>query len=126
MSTSFFQEGLALAIDELCFHRPWIEKKFADDICKEYRADIEVIHSLEKCINFDGMNTFQDAVIVPFAGSFVKFLIQEFGMDAFRKIYIRTQEIMQTWKNIAEIERVCGISEKELLARWHKKIFTVL
>lgn len=125
MSTSFFQEGLALAVDEFCFKRQWVRGKFLDELCREYAADLAAIHSLEQCVNFDGMNTFQDTVIMPFAGSFVKFLIQEFGMDTFKNIYTHTQEILSPWENIAEVEKICGMSEKELLRRWREKIFIV-
>lgn len=123
VSTSFFQEGLAIAVDELRFQRPWREKRFADELCREQSKEIEEIQSLEQCIHFSGMHTFPDEVIMPFAGSFVKFLIQTFGIDLFRNIYISIRETDHSWENISEIENICGMSEKELLRQWRESVF---
>ncbi|GEM_PF-1918635 len=123
ISTSFFQEGLAIAVDELHFQKPWREGKFVDELCREHTKEIDEIKSLAQCINFTDMNTFPDEVIMSFAGSFVKFLIQTFGMDTFREIYIRMREVDYPWENISEIENVCEISEKELLRQWRETIF---
>ena len=123
VSTSFFQEGLAIAVDELRFQRPWRDGKFADELCREYQEKIDEIQSLAQCVNFSDMNTFPDAMIMPFAGSFVKFLIQTFGMNVFRRIYTSVKETDQPRQNISEIEHACGMDEKELLRGWREVIF---
>lgn len=123
VSTSFFQEGLAIAVDELQFRRSWRDGKFADELCREYEREIREIESLEQCINFSDMNMFPDEVIMPFAGSFVKFLIQTFGMEVFRGLYVSVRETDSPWENVSEIERICGISEKELLLQWRESFF---
>lgn len=122
VATSFFQEGLAIAVDELVFHRPWREGKFADDLCREHETDLATLESLEQCVNFSDMGNFSDDIMMPLAGSLVKYMIQACGMDAFRKMYTRVREIDTPWENVSEIERAYGIKNQELLAHWRESI----
>lgn len=123
VSTSFMQEGLAIAVDDIVFNRELMEdnqKKFIDDWCRE---QIDKIPSLIECINFDGFCSFENKVVVPFAASFSKFLLINYGIDKYKTMYIRLKETQSAQENIKIIEKIYQRSINRLIKKWRQSLF---
>lgn len=119
VSTSFMQEGLAIAVDDIVFKRKLLEEresKFIDKWCRE-QID-KMPKSLEKIINLDGFGSVENKVVVPFAASLSKYLLQEFGVDRYKSMYIQLKETISPEENVKVIEGVYGLTEKEILDKW--------
>lgn len=88
VSTSFMQEGLAIAVDDIVFNRKLLEDgelKFIDEWCRE---QINKMPALSQCVNMDGFESFENKIVVPFAASLSKYLLQTFGLDKYKRVYI--------------------------------------
>jgi hypothetical protein len=126
VSTSFLQEGLALAVDELVFARKWTAEgnsRSIDEWCQMYYAYVEQITSLSQCMNFDQFNRLDARIAMPLAGSFVKFLIQTHGLEKFRALYTHTRETQLPTESVAVLEVFYGVKEDELLRQWKESLF---
>ncbi|MFH1561187.1 MAG: hypothetical protein ABID04_01245 [Patescibacteria group bacterium] len=122
LSTSFLQEGLAIAVDEIIFNRKLLEggeRKFSDEWCKENNNKIP---ALRECINFDGFNSFENKVVVPFTASLVKFLLTNYGLRMFKKAYVETKEIYSSLTNVKIVESIYAKNEDELLRDWRNSL----
>lgn len=118
VSTSFMQEGLAIAVDEIVFNRKLLENgklKFPDDWCKRY---IKKIPEVTKCINFEGFCSFDNEIIVPFSASLTKYLIQKYGIDKYKNAYISLKETNSADKNVRLLEKIYGVNIKEIRDKW--------
>lgn len=118
VSTSFMQEGLAVAVDDILFQRTLMEEgehKFIDDWC---RQQIEKIPTLTQCIAMHGFSSFENKVVIPFTASLSKFLLNTYGVDKYKEMYIALQETLPPEKNVKLIENIYNLSEKELLKKW--------
>lgn len=118
LSTSFIQEGLAIAVDEIVFSRKLLQegvKKYPDEWSKE---NITKIPKLHKCINFDGFSSFENKVTIPFAASFVKLLLTSYGLEKFKKMYIETKETNPPQTNVQVLEKIYSLNEDNLLKAW--------
>jgi hypothetical protein len=118
VSTSFFQEGLAIAVDEIVFKRKLLEKgkrKYSGEWCKKY---INKIPKLIECINFEGFNSFDNEVVVPFSASLSKYLIISSGLGKYKKMYTSIRETFPSDKNINLIEEIYALRIKELQDNW--------
>lgn len=123
VSTSFMQEGLAIAVDDIVFGRELLEEgelKFIDDWCREQKEQMP--KSLVGIINLDGFGSLPNKVVVPFSTSFSKYLLQMFGMDKYKEMYIALRETNTPEENIKSIERVYQQKENELLKGWVRSI----
>lgn len=123
VSTSFMQEGLAIAVDDIVFGRELLEEgelKFIDDWCREQKEQMP--KSLVGIINLDGFGSLPNKVVVPFSASFSKYLLQMFGMDKYKEMYIALRETNTPEENIKSIERVYQQKENELLKGWVRSI----
>lgn len=119
VSTSFMQEGLAIAIDDIVFGKGLLEEgevKPIDDWCREQTADMPT--SLVSVINMAGFSSMQNKVVVPFSASFSKFLLQVYGVERYKQMYTQLKETNTPEENVGILEHVYGLSEKELLASW--------
>lgn len=122
LSTSFMQEGLAIAVDDIVFGRKLMEEdeeKFIDDWCREYKGKFP---KLAECINMDGFCAFENKLIVPFTASLSKFLLRTFGIEKFRQVYISLNELVPPADNVKVMENVFGLKEKELINKWGESI----
>jgi len=122
VSTSFMQEGLAIAVDDIVFERKLMEEgelKYIDDWCKE---QLDKMPSLTQAINLDGFGKFENKVVIPFAASVCKFLLKQYGLEKFKNIYVSLKETQPAGENIAIIEKIYAMSEQELLDKWKQLI----
>lgn len=122
VSTSFLQEGLAIATDDILFNRPWFYKDehgSLRELTKKFYSEIKGIQVLEQVINFDGFNSHGDAAVL-FAASFVKFLIERYGLEIFKRVYMQTKETIDSKKNVRIIEKIYRKSQSDLLKEWRE------
>ena len=87
VSTSFMQEGLAIAVDDIVFKRKLLEEgeyKFIDDWCRE---QVDSMPTIKGVINFEGFCSFENKLVVPFSASLSKYLLQKFGLAQYKKMY---------------------------------------
>lgn len=118
VSTSFMQEGLAIAIDDIVFRRKLMEDgelKYIDDWCRE---QIDQMPSLKKVINLEGFGSLPNKIVVPFAASISKFLLRKLGVDKYKQMYTRLKETSSLEENVRIIEDYCRLDEQELLEKW--------
>lgn len=123
VSTSFMQEGLAIAIDDIVFSRKLNEEgaeKDIDEWCKEQIGSTP--ESLLVAINMAGFSSLPNKVIVPFTASFSKYLLLTYGVDKYKSMYVKTSELLSTKENVAIIEDTFGKPEKELLGNWKTSV----
>ncbi|OQX51552.1 hypothetical protein B5M47_00395 [candidate division CPR3 bacterium 4484_211] len=124
LSTSFMQEGLAIAVDEIVFKRKLLEgkkEKFVDEWCRKNESRLSSI-SLKDVISFDGFCSIENSIVVPFAGSFSKYLLLNFGVKKFKRMYVALKETLSPQENIAILERVYQKKESQLLREWYEYI----
>jgi len=123
VSTSFMQEGLAIAVDDIVFERKLMEvgeHKYIEDWCRD-QIDL-MPKCLETVINLDGFGSIENKVVVPFAASFSKFLLNQFGLDLYKQMYISLYETASPKKNTDSIKQIYEMSEKTLLQSWKQNI----
>jgi len=122
VSTSFMQEGLAIAVDDIIFKRKLLEEreyKFIDDWCRE---QIDNMPTIKEVINLNGFGSFDNKLVVPFSASLSKYLLQKYGLSEYKKMYTSIKETNSAIKNVEILERLFGINKKELLADWRSSI----
>lgn len=118
VSTSFMQEGLAIAVDDIVFGRKLPEEgeeKFIDDWC---RQQLDKIPTLSECVNATGFYSFENKIVVPFAASFSKFLLKKYGVKKYKEMYIKLKETFLPKENMQIVEGICQFKEEELLNKW--------
>ena len=123
ISTSFMQEGLAIAVDDLVFTRPLLEngvEKRINDWCRKQLAKLPI--PLEQVINLDGFGSFDNNLVMPFAGSLSKYLLETFSLAKYKSMYCQLSENISPDKNLSAIEEVYGLSEEAILSGWKKTI----
>ena len=126
VSTSFFQEGLAVAVDELVFRRPWRMEdidRFADDWCRYYKKDLDSITSISQFLQFKEFDALDQKIAMPLAASFVKFLIVRYGMEKFRRLYTHVRETQLLRESLTIVEAVYDKKETDVLQEWKVSIF---
>lgn len=125
VSTSFMQEGLAIAVDEILFIRMLNEngrENYVDMFCREVKEKLPT--SLRDVINFAGFGSISNEIVVPFSASFSKYLLGEYGLEKYKKMYIGIKEIMPPEENVACIETIYGKNEHDLLGEWRTKVLS--
>lgn len=123
VSTSFMQEGLAIAVDDIIFKRKLAEggeSKFIDDWCLEQLDKIPI--TLKKVINLEGFGAAENKVVVPFTGSLSKYLLQSFGVGQYKKMYVGLKETVSPRNNLKIIEEIYRLPEIKILEQWRKQI----
>lgn len=123
VSTSFMQEGLAIAVDDLVFGRKLLEEgelKFIDDWCRDKKEQMP--KSLLGVINFAGFNSLPNKVVVPFDASFSKYLLQTFGVDKYKEMYTTLRETNIPERNVKSIEKTYQRQERELFDGWVRSL----
>lgn len=122
VSTSFMQEGLAIAVDDIVFGRKLPEEgeeKFIDDWC---RQQLDQMPTLSECINLEGFDSFDNKIVVPLAASFSKYCLKKFGVKKYKKIYVKLKETVSARENIQIIEDIFKLKEEDLLQQWRKSL----
>ena len=123
VSTSFMQEGLAIAVDDIVFKRKLQEEgepKFIDDWC---RGQIDKLPtSLTQVINLEGFDSVENKVVVPFAASLSKYLLLTFGIEKYKKMYVGLRVSATPEENVGAIETVYGLSEEQILNQWRESL----
>jgi len=123
VSTSFMQEGLAIAVDDIVFQRKLLEEgesKFIDDWCLKQLAKMP--STLKQVINLDGFNSMENKIVVPFAASVSKYLLQNSGVGQYKEMYIRLMETASPLENIRILEEIYQLSERQIINQWQKSI----
>lgn len=119
VSTSFMQEGLAIAVDDIVFKRKLFEEgelKYVNDWCVEQIGNMP--KNLVEVINLSGFGSLPNKIVVPFAASLAKFLLLKFGLDNYKNMYISLNENMTPKENVKKIEHIYKRPENELLNNW--------
>ena len=122
VSTSFMQEGLAIAVDDIVFHRRLLENgelKFIDEWCQ---TQLDQIPTLDKCVNMAGFNSLENKVVVPFSASLSKYLLRQFGLPRYKNMYIQIKETFTPQQNVAVIENVYQKDQLTLLTEWEERL----
>lgn len=123
LSTSFIQEGLAIAVDDIVFGRKLLEegeKKYIDDWCRKQMNKMPVnIHSV---IDINGFDSLPNKIVVPFSASLSKFLLNKFGLNKYKKMYVKIKETLPPEENVRMIENEYRQSEEKLVNNWRKSI----
>lgn len=122
VSTSFMQEGLAIAVDDIVFKRKLKENeefKFIDDWCKVQMGKMpkNLIEAME------GFDTLPNQIIIPFTASFSKHLLIKFGIAKYKEVYIKQKETQTIAENIKVFEDVYNLNSTELLTKWKESLF---
>jgi len=123
LSTSFMQEGLAIAVDDIVFDRTLLEEgehKSPDDWCR-MQSD-QLPPSLVDVINLEGFGSLPNKVVVPFSASFSKYLLQECGVEKYKQMYAQLKETDSPKENVGQIEKAYESSEQKLLQQWRDSI----
>jgi len=117
VSTSFMQEGLAVAVDDIIFNRKLKEEeefKFIDDWCREQLDKMP--QSLPEAM--ESFDTLPNQIIIPFTASFSKFILNNYGIKRYKQAYIGQKEIQNTEENIKVIEKTYNLTHKEFFDKW--------
>ena len=77
---------------------------------------------LKQAINLKGFGSIENKVVVPFAASFSKFLLQSFGLDRYKQMYVLLKETDSSEINVRTIEKVYELNEQQLLDMWKKSV----
>lgn len=121
VSTSFMQEGLAIAVDDIVFNRKLKENgelKFIDDWCRQQLGQMP--EGLNEAM--EGFDTLPNQIIIPFAASFSKFLLNKYGIKKYKQVYIGQKETQTIEENIKIIEATHDLSAGDLLANWKESL----
>lgn len=125
VSTSFMQEGLAIAVDDIVFKRNLLEEgesKVIDQWCVEQLDQMP--KNLTEVINLGGFGSFPNKVVVPFAASFSKFLLLTYGLEKYKNVYVTLKETAAPKENVGKILTVYGQTDNDLLDKWRDSIKT--
>ena len=123
VSTSFMQEGLAIAVDEIVFGRKLFEENeynWPDDWCREQKETMP--KTLSGVINLDGFSKVPNKIVVPFCASLVKFLLENFGLDKFKQMYIILREIDSPAENVKRVQSIYKMPESKLIRLWQQNL----
>lgn len=123
VSTSFMQEGLAIAVDDIVFGRKLTEdgvSKLIDQWCQDQLDQMP--KSLTEVINLDGFGSLPNKIVVPFAASFSKFLLQRFGVQIYKDMYVQIKETQSAEDNVVVLEKNYSELEEKLLGDWKSSI----
>lgn len=123
VSTSFMQEGLAIAVDDIVFKRKLLEEgehKPVDDWCREQSKELPI--PLVQIINLEGFGSVENKIVVPFTASLSKYLLQSFGIDKYKKMYVLLKETSSPEINVEIIEKVYGLKERQIIENWKKSV----
>jgi hypothetical protein len=121
VSTCFMQEGLAIAVDDILFKRKLREDgeyKFTDDWCREQFDKMP--KSLTEAMK--GFETIPNRIIIPFTASFSKFLLNKYGIEKYRQVYIGQKETQTIEENIIIVEGIYNLSSERLWDYWKQSL----
>lgn len=121
VSTSFMQEGLAIAVDDIIFNRELKENgelKFIDDWCRQQLDQIP--KNLREAM--EGFDILPNQIIIPFTASFSKFLLNKYGINKYKQVYIGQKETQTVEKNIKIIEEIYNLASRNILDNWEESL----
>lgn len=108
VSTSFMQEGLAIALEDMLFSRKIYEggrREYLDILVSNIK-DWDKIN--EDIINFEGFSKVENGISIPFTGYLTKYLINNYGLEKYIEIYITIKETNSVKENIEVFNKVTG------------------
>jgi len=122
VGTAFFQEGLAITLNEIEFglkySSPTKEEEFVDDWVRQGIKYSGWHFNLREMINMDGFDKYGSPIGPAVAGSFCKFLINQYGVETFLKAYQQLSELSSTEQNITSIGNAFGVDFENLSRNW--------
>jgi len=77
------------------------------------------LYSLEWLLENSNWNNVDSVVIYPQVGSFIKYLIESYGKENFKKVYQSTSRKKETAENSLEINKVYQKNINQLEKEWH-------
>ncbi len=78
--------------------------------------------TLKQVINLDGFDSMENKIVVPFAASMSKYLLQNFGVGQYKDMYVKLIETVSPLENIRILEEIYKLSERQILNQWQKSI----
>ena len=115
VSTSFVQEGLAMAVDDMIFRRKlFANSERLDDLLAQFR---EKFPPLEQVINYDGFSEFDYWIGMTFAAGLCRHLLKNFPLDQFKRFYIALRETASPADNVRELEQIYQRSTADIVAK---------
>lgn len=106
-----FRQGLAEATEDKWHnvnHHQWVKKFYKD---KKFIA-------LNELLDDEKFWQFNDLITYPESGSFVKYAIENYGLELFKKLYHELDDNFSDQQNEEQIKKMIGISLKELETKW--------
>lgn len=113
VSIFLFSEGLAEFMDER-----WYGKDI-DIWARKYLKENK-LYSLKFLLENKNWNKVNDMITYPQVGSFVRFLINTYGIEKFKKIYKRTSRQKILKENVKIVEIIYSKSTEYLEKNWRK------
>ena len=123
VSTSFMQEGLAIAVDEILFVRMLNEngvEKYVDAFCRD--AGDNLPKSLQEVINFEGFCRLPNEIVVPFTASLSKYLLGKYGLPKYKQMYVQIKETNSPQENVSIIEKITEQRGEDILNSWRSNV----
>lgn len=111
LSIYLFNEGLAQSIEGKLFG------KDIDDLSQKLMLKNK-LPSLKWLFNNKKWNRIKEEIVYPQAGSFVRYLINTFGLEKFKKVYKKLSKNKKVRENIKIVKRTYSKSIKELEINW--------
>lgn len=115
VATFLFSEGLAEFMDE-----KWQDKDidiWARDYFKKNK-----LYSIKFLMENKNWDKVDEMIVYPQSGSFVKYLINIYGIEKFKKIYQELSRNKTLRANIRIIEKICSDSIENIEKNWKKSI----
>lgn len=106
VSTSFLQEGLAVALDDILFHRKIYENGKWEPLEKLVQNINKWDLITASILNFEGFSEVPNNVSIPFAGYLSKYIIKNYSFEQFKRIYISVKEIISVEENAKVFKRI--------------------
>lgn len=125
VSTAFFQEGLAVAVDELAFGyklKQRDERKWPDEYIKERIERHQSLPTISSLILWSGFSNSETAISMPMAASFTKYLLTQYGISKFKEYYISLKEHMSIEEIEAITKQIFGVDLSELESVWKETL----
>jgi hypothetical protein len=121
VSTSFMQEGLAIAVDELAFGRKLREGErmlWADEYMVNLIKKGSTLPYLGELMLFEGFCAHPNDIAVPMAVSWTKHLLATHGLEVYKKLYIELGELQSKEQIEHKVKEILGVSLMSSQANW--------
>lgn len=113
LSIYLFNEGLSQFMEGSLFGKDI-------DVLSKRLMKKNKLYSLKWLLNNKNWDKVKEKIVYPQAGSFVRYLINTYGLEKFKKVYKKLSRNKKVQDNIKIIENTYLKSVKELEANWKK------